>query len=283
MKIILPSPAKINLSLWVNGKREDGYHNILTVFHTINLFDYISIQRSGHLELNVAGSTSVPAGGDNLIIKACDVFYKHTGIKPKVSITLDKKIPVGAGLGGGSSNAAVVLKGLNQLYDFPVDDEKLVEMASEIGSDVAFFIKGGLAIGCQRGEKLTFYGSQNFDILLVFPNIFCSTAEVYKNLPPLNRNMEIEDAERLILIPLMKRDYKTLRKNMWNDLELSQADCVRKVMEVKKTIEDSVETRVIMSGSGSSLFAVLDKGKKEKIDITPLQRKGWWVKFLSAI
>ncbi len=281
MKLILPSPAKINLSLWVNGKREDGYHSILTVFHTINLFDYISIQRSGHLELNVAGSDLVPAGGTNLVIKACNIFYKYTGIKPKVSITLDKNIPVGAGLGGGSSNAAVVLKGLNQLFEFPATDDQLLDMAAEIGSDVAFFVKGGLAIGCDRGEKLTFYGSQNFKILLVYPQIFCSTAEVYGKLPAMERDMGIEDVERLILIPLMKGDYDTLEKNMWNDLESSEAECVKKVMEVKKIMEDVVNSKVIMSGSGSSLFMIIDK--KEKIDISPLQRKGWWVKFCSAI
>ncbi|WP_297446550.1 4-(cytidine 5'-diphospho)-2-C-methyl-D-erythritol kinase [Desulfurobacterium sp.] len=281
MKIILPSPAKINLSLWVNGKRDDGYHDILTVFHTINVFDYISIQQSGQLELNVAGSTVVPAGNDNLIIKACEVFSKHTGIKPKVSITLEKHIPIGAGLGGGSSNAALVLKGLNMLYNYPVDEDKLMGMAAEIGSDVAFFLKGGLAVGYGRGEKLIFYGKQKFNILLVYPNIFCSTAEVYKHLPPIKREMGIEDAERLILIPLMKGDFNTLRENMWNDLESSAAPCIKEVMEAKKLVEDVVGSKVLMSGSGSSLFAIIDKNRK--IDITPLQRKGWWVKFCSAI
>ncbi len=279
MKLILPSPAKVNLSLWIKGKRLDGYHEIVTVMHTINLVDIISFLPSNRLELSIKGNKTLPLDRSNLIIKACKLFQEKTGIKPKVKIKLEKRIPVGAGLGGGSSNAATTLKGLNLIYGKPLSDEELYEISSELGSDVPFFLKGGLAIAYGRGEKLKYYTPAHFDILLIFPGFSCSTAEVYQNLPSIKRNISIENAEKLIISPLLNEHLEELEENMENDLELSDSPCVKKTLEVKEKLRE-IGLKPLMSGSGSSVFAII---KGEKPNITPLKKNGWWLKFLSAM
>jgi len=279
MKLIVPSPAKVNLSLWIRGKRTDGYHDIVTVMHTVGLFDILSFLPSDRLELEVEGDSSLPLNRSNLIIKAANLFKEATGIKPEVKIKVKKEIPVGAGLGGGSSNAAATLKGLNEIYGSPLSQEELLKLAGELGSDVPFFIKGGLAVAYGRGEKLRHYNPAEFEILLVYPGFPCSTAEVYGELPPIRREVTPEDAEKLIISPLVSGRFEELVENMENDLERSGAPCIEKVMEVKEVLKD-MGLRPLMSGSGSSVFAVV---KDREIDVSPLKRKGWWYKFLSAV
>lgn len=257
MKLIVPSPAKINLSLWVKGKRDDGYHEIVTVMHTVNLYDLLTFYPSDRLELEVEGRVSIPLGRSNLITKAARVFREATGIDPKVKIKLKKEIPVGAGLGGGSSNAAATLKGLNAIYGNPLAESELIQIASRIGSDVPFFIKGGLAIAYGRGEKLKTYPPAKFKLLLIYPEFSCSTAEVYGKLPVLERQISIEDAERLIVAPLISGNLQEVIKNMENDLEKSGAPCIKEVEKVKCEI-GKLGLKPLMSGSGSSVFAIVD-------------------------
>jgi len=278
MKIIVPSPAKINLSLWVKGKREDGYHEIITVMHTVGLFDFIHIRRSESLRLSIEGSSTLPSGEENLIIKACKLFHEKTGIKPDVNIKLEKNIPVGAGLGGGSSNAANTLKALNRMNGYPLKEEELFELASLIGSDVPFFIKGGLAISYGRGEKLKFYKPSDFKVLIIYPRFSCSTREVYEKLPEVKNRLKVEDAEKLIISPLETGDIGRVIENLSNDLEKSESECVKKVLRIKEELK-SFYIGTVMSGSGSSLFSIVPN----EIDISPLKKKGWWFKFCHAI
>ncbi len=280
MKLIVPSPAKVNLSLWIKGKRPDGYHELVTVIHTINLFDTLTFLPSDRFELEIEGNQTLPLGKSNLIVKAKELFKEATGIKPKVKITLRKVIPVGAGLGGGSSNAAATLKGLNTLYGEPLGEGELHQLAAQIGSDVPFFIKGGLAVSYGRGEKLRHYNPASFKLLLVYPNFPCSTAEVYQKLPKIERDITPEDAEKLIISPLVSHRIKEVRENMVNDLERSEADCIKEVKQVKRELEE-INLKPLMSGSGSSVFALLDEN--ENFDTTPLKKRGWWYKFLSAV
>ncbi len=280
MRLIIPSPAKVNLSLWIKGKRADGYHELVTVMHTINLFDVISFLPSDRLELHIKGNASLPLDKSNLIIKACKLFQEKTGIKPQVKIKLEKRIPVGAGLGGGSSNAAATLKGLNQIYGNPLNQEELLELASKLGSDVPFFIIGGLAIAYGRGEKLRNYRKSSFNILLVHPGFPCSTAEVYSQLPPINKSVTADDAERLIISPLINGNLEQVVENMENDLEKSEAECVKRVKRVKEVLS-SMGLKPLMSGSGSSVFALIPE--MIEVDLSPLKKEGWWFKFLSAV
>ncbi len=279
MRLIVPSPAKVNLSLWIKGKRPDGYHELITVLHTINLYDTLYFLPSDRFELEIEGSVSLPLNKSNLIAKAAKLFKKATGIEPKVKVKLEKEIPVGAGLGGGSSNAAATLKGLNTLYGTPLSEEELTQLGARIGSDVPFFIKGGLAVAYGRGEKLKHYNPGSFKLLLVYPNFPCSTKEVYENLPPVKREITVEDAEKLIISPLVSGRIGEMVENMENDLERSSAPCIEKVKEVKKVLE-SCGLKPLMSGSGSSVFAVITD---ENFDATLLKTRRWWHKFLNAI
>jgi len=279
MKLIVPSPAKINLSLWVKGKRSDGYHEIVTVMHTVNLYDLLTFYPSDRLELEVEGKVSIPLGRSNLIMKAARVFKEVTGIEPRVKIKLKKEIPVGAGLGGGSSNAAATLKGLNALYGNLLEEGELVQLASQVGSDVPFFIKGGLAVAFGRGEKIKSYPPSKFRVLLVYPGFSCSTAEVYRELPLLESQVTVEDAERLIVSPLISGRLGEVIENMENDLEKSGAPCIGEVEKVKLELEN-LGLRPLMSGSGSSVFAIVNGNPP---DVSPLKAKGWWYKFLSAV
>ncbi len=280
MKLIVPSPAKVNLSLWIKGKRPDGYHELVTVMHTVNLFDTLTFLPSDRFELEIEGNQPLPLGKSNLIVKAKELFKEATGIKPHVKITLRKVIPVGAGLGGGSSNAAATLKGLNTLYGEPLGEGELHQLAAQIGSDVPFFIKGGLAVSFGRGEKLRHYNPASFKLLLVYPNFSCSTAEVYQKLPKIEREITPEDAEKLIISPLVAHRLKEVKENMENDLERSEAECVKEVKKVKAALEE-MGLKPLMSGSGSSVFVLLEEN--DEVDLTPLKKSGWWYKFLSAV
>ncbi|SMP11990.1 4-diphosphocytidyl-2-C-methyl-D-erythritol kinase [Desulfurobacterium pacificum] len=279
MKLIIPSPAKINLSLWIKGKRKDGYHELITVMHTINLYDVLYFLPSDRLELHIEGNQTLPLGSSNLIIKACRLFREKTGINPKVKIKLEKNIPIGAGLGGGSSNAANTLKALNTLYGNPLSKEELFELAENLGSDVPFFIRGGLAIAWGRGEKLKFYSPANFKILLIYPYFSCSTAEVYQKLLQIKREISVEDAERLIISPLINGNFEELKENLVNDLEKSESDCVKKVLKIKEELKELGIEKSLMSGSGSCVFSI-DTGD---LNTDLLKNKHWWFKFLSAI
>jgi len=141
-RVKLLSPGKINIGLRVWRKREDGYHDIETVFHEVKLFDEIEMEISDEIEFET-NSNEIPRGFENLCLKAVRIFFESFGIHSGVRIYLKKRIPVGAGLGGGSSNSAAVLKGLNILFGVGADDDLLSELGSLIGSDVPFFIKGG--------------------------------------------------------------------------------------------------------------------------------------------
>ncbi|WP_456342687.1 4-(cytidine 5'-diphospho)-2-C-methyl-D-erythritol kinase [Thermovibrio sp.] len=279
MRLIVPSPAKVNLSLWVKGKRPDGYHELITVMHTINLCDTLFFLPSDRFELTIEGSESLPLNKSNLIVKAAQVFKEATGIKPQVKVKLEKVIPVGAGLGGGSSNAAATLKGLNSIYGNPLSQEELTQLAAQLGSDVPFFIKGGLAIAYGRGEKLKHYPPASFKLLLVYPGFPCSTKEVYEKMPPLKREITVDEAEKRIISPLITGKLKELEEAMENDLERSRAECVERVKEVKEVLK-GCGLKPLMSGSGSSVFALITD---ENCDLTPLKIRRWWYKLLNAI
>jgi 4-diphosphocytidyl-2-C-methyl-D-erythritol kinase len=279
MRLIVPSPAKVNLSLWIKGKRPDGYHDIITVMHTINLYDTLFFLPSDRFELTIEGSEALPLNKSNLIVKAARLFKEATGIKPKVKIKLEKVIPVGAGLGGGSSNAAATLKGLNSIYGNPLSTEELTQLAAQLGSDVPFFIEGGLAVAYGRGERLKHYNPAGFKLLVVYPDFSCSTREVYEKLPPIEREITVDDAEKKIISPLITGKLKEVEEAMENDLERSSASCVKKVKEVKEVVS-SCGLKPLMSGSGSSVFALITD---ENYDLAPLKSRGWWYKLFNAI
>ncbi len=186
--ITLESFAKVNRSLRVLGKRADGYHEIDTIFQTVDLSDRMDFlegeEDSGEVSLTIEG-LSLPVTEENLILRAARALVNRTGSRRGARIHLSKKIPVGGGLGGGSSNAAATLLGLSALWNLPLSEEDSHDLAAGLGSDVAFFLVGGRGRGTSRGEVVEPLpdGPTEY-VLLAFPPFSLSTAEVYACVTP---------------------------------------------------------------------------------------------------
>ncbi|MBN1686412.1 MAG: 4-(cytidine 5'-diphospho)-2-C-methyl-D-erythritol kinase [Spirochaetales bacterium] len=174
------SPAKINVHLGIGGKRPDGYHNICSWFLKVSLYDsiYVNLQPAS-TSVVIEGNAGVPVKAD-LMFKAAELFYEESGISGRCIIRIDKKIPIGAGLGGGSSNAATVLMALNHLHGAVLPVDRLYELCSRLGSDVPFFLGGPSAVVSGRGEILReIYPKRSWWVLLVDPGFPISTREAY--------------------------------------------------------------------------------------------------------
>ncbi|MHC4333001.1 MAG: 4-(cytidine 5'-diphospho)-2-C-methyl-D-erythritol kinase, partial [Planctomycetota bacterium] len=183
-QLLVRAPAKINLSLLIAGKRDDGFHEIETLMAKINLFDEILIeqgQKAG-IELLCKGPHWAPEGEDNLVHRACRLLLESCGVQADIKVTLTKNIPAGSGLGSASSDAAAALIGLNRFLQLGTDQDCLNKLAAILGSDVAFFLNGPLALCTGRGERITKLDEPlDFVALVVLPNVSVSTKEVYAN------------------------------------------------------------------------------------------------------
>lgn len=264
-KIRLLSPAKINIGLRVLGKRRDGYHNIETIFHEVKIFDEIEMEVSDEVEFET-NSKEIPIGTDNLCLKAVRIFFESFGIHSGVRIYLKKIIPIGAGLGGGSSNSAAVLKGLNILFDVGADEDLLCELGSLIGSDVPFFIKGGTAYATGRGEIIEKIQIEvPYKVVLVYPNIQISTSWAYENLKLKNHEGE-ENLKKIFIENIDKLE--KLRKLVENDFEELVFSHYPQVKEIKSKLYELGSVFSLMSGSGSAVFGFfseIDEIKKKGI------------------
>ncbi len=264
-KIKLLSPAKVNIGLRVLRKREDGYHDIETIFHGVKIFDEIEMEIFDKVEFET-NSKEIPSGADNLCLKAVKIFFESFGIHSGVRIYLKKIIPIGAGLGGGSSNSATVLKGLNILFDVGADEDLLCELGSLIGSDVPFFIKGGTAYATGRGEIIEkIQVDVPYKIVLVYPNIQISTEWAYGNLKL--KNHEGEENLKKIFIENVDKPEK-LRELVKNDFEELVFSNYPQVAEIKSKLYKLGSVFSLMSGSGSAVFGFfneIDEIKKEEI------------------
>ena len=182
-KINIKTPAKINLHLEVIGKREDGFHELAMIMQNIDLADYLEfeINNKGLIKLE-SDCNDLSLSDDNLIVKSANLLRKKSNIDYGANIFLRKNIPIGAGLAGGSSNAAATLIGLNKLWDLNIDQETLCSLASTLGSDIPFFINGGIQLCFGRGEVLEKLDSNyKYGVLLLKnPHVSVSTAETYK-------------------------------------------------------------------------------------------------------
>lgn len=250
--LTLRTPAKVNIGLWVEKKRPDGYHDLRSLFIPIELFDKLSftIQTKG-IEL-LCDEPHVPCDSTNLVWKAADLFFTYTGVRSGVIIRLQKEIPVGHGLGGGSSDAAATLVGLNRLFSAKLTIDELFSLALEVGMDCPFFLspKPSLALG--RGEELYGMEIESFDLQLYLPGFGVSTPWAYKNLERLTNG---EDACKLLLKALLERRYNELRKWLYNTFE---EVVYRRHPELSNIIDWFYKEGAWfagLSGSGSALYA----------------------------
>lgn len=266
--------AKINLSLDIKGKRPDGYHEIETVMQTISLSDQLIFQPSSDLLLESSDS-SLPVNENNTILRAARLLQKYSGRNYGVKIILKKRIPVGAGLGGGSADAAATLLVLNRLWGLDLSEKVLQEQAALVGSDVPFCLTGGTALVQGRGEKIIPLPSlPSARILLAKPSFSLATAVVYRHfkLSPDERHPDTQK-----IVQAVKKGNIQEVTGLWgNLLEKVSFELFPEIAETKKWLE-GYGLPVRMSGSGPVIFTFLPPdftGSREIKNV--LAEKGWW-------
>ena len=250
MKLL--SPAKINLFLQVKDKRPDGYHELFSLMCCVDLCDTLFLQ-FGLKNIRIESShPQIPLDDTNLAYKAAAVFFKTLNITDGLKIFIDKSIPVAAGLGGGSSNAASVLKGLNRHYGYPFSRKQLMSMGLGLGADVPFFLFGKPAIASGIGEKLKAYpGPLPFHLVVVYPGFKVSTGEVFQNL-----NLGLTKCEKKFKRPFSIKVGFDPRLHLCNDLEIVTASEYPVITTIKEQLLSRGALGTLMSGSGPSVFGL---------------------------
>jgi 4-diphosphocytidyl-2-C-methyl-D-erythritol kinase len=256
MRLLVKAPAKINLSLDVLHKRPDGFHEVEMVMTTIDLADRIELTNLTDDTIKILSHNRfVPDDGRNLAYQAAQLLKDRLDIKKGVAISIDKVIPVAAGLAGGSSDAAATLKGLNRLWDLGLSLDELAELGSEIGSDVSFCVYGGTALATGRGEKIEHLPAPpNCWVILAKPTIGVSTADVYKNLNVSNVQHPSTEA---MISALNRNSYSDICSNLGNVLESVTLDMYPEVAQIKDQMERFGADAVLMSGSGPTVYGLV--------------------------
>jgi len=259
------APAKINLVLCVLFRRPDGYHELFTVFQKITLFDRLRVELTeAGLNLELAGPVKVPKEG-NLCLKAAETFLATTGLKKGAKIRLYKEIPVGAGLGGGSSNAAAVLKALNELCRYPLTESDLLKLARSIGADVPFFVSSySTALARGIGDILEPWPTHPAWYVLVFPGFKISTAWAYQNLRLTTRHKppNYEPAQPL------------WRQGLVNDFETVVFETYPVLKTVKDFLLELGAVAALLSGSGATVFGVFEEREEAQEAKEAIEKRG---------
>ncbi len=270
--------GKINLGLRVLERRPDGYHNIETVFHRVDLFDDLTFASSDSIDVETT-DPAAPGGEANLCHRAASLMQELTGCRKGVRIHLVKRIPVGAGLGGGSSDAAVVLKELPRFWNTGVDAALLPDLALRVGSDVPYFLGDSTALAKGRGEVLQFFPLDiPFTVLLCCPEIRVSTSWAYRQVIPRPAHGRT-DMKSLLLRGM--GDPRLLREEIVNDFEGPVFAAYPAVSRLKERMLAAGAAFALMSGSGSAVYGLFDhpssaasmaenfRGEGHTVSITP--------------
>jgi 4-diphosphocytidyl-2-C-methyl-D-erythritol kinase len=247
--------GKINLALDVLYKRDDGYHEISSIMQQVSLHDTVIIEEGGRGVEIECDNHLVPLDHTNLVHKAWEEISRLTGTKTGIRVKIHKRIPVAAGLAGGSSNGAAVLKGLNEMWDLGLSVKDLMDIGGRIGADIPFCILGGTALAEGIGERLTSLKPfRDKHILLANPGIGISSAYAYNRLTIPKDNKPMEP----MLQCIEKDDLKCLAEEMFNVFEGAIIPENPIIGEIKKTMENNGALRALMSGSGASVFGLYD-------------------------
>ena len=277
----LPSFAKINLHLQVIGRRVDGFHDLCTVFQTISLDDTLTVSPGSSIALT-CGENTIPAGRENLIVRAAHALQEKCGVSRGAKIHLEKRIPAPGGLGGGSSNAATALLALRKLWDLDMTTEELHGVASTLGSDVPFFLYGGTALGMGRGEIVEPIEDFRAEFMLVVaPDTAVATREAFKRLN--TRALTKQESKRKLQICRFDLESADFRYTSFkNDFETTVFAAYPEVERVKNTLLDLKADRAMLSGSGGSVFAIFDREETRQAAMKALDREVNWRKFAVA-
>ena len=271
----LESHAKVNLMLRVLRRREDGYHDIKTIFQKISLHDtlWFTLKRTGGVSIS-SNNLNLPPGEGNLVHRAALLVLNRSDYKGGIAVRIRKKIPMGAGLGGGSSNAATTLRALNQLLRLELPRKELMSMGLKLGADVPFFLMKGSALGSGIGERLQEIQLPELWYVLINPNFEVSTALVYRKLILTKMRFHYR-------IQKFFRTPKEIFHLLHNDLEKVVSREHPEINEMKECLNAAGASATLMSGSGPTVFGIfLEEGGASKAYRTITKRvrgKGWRV------
>jgi len=257
------SPCKVNLLLNILGRRPDGFHELETVLHPVNLFDEIRFERGGDGIQFTCDAPALPVDSQNLVFRAAEAFLKLHNPRAGVRIHLQKKIPLAAGLGGGSGNAATTLLALNELFDRPLSTVNLNGLAASLGSDVPFFLQSHPALATGRGEKIQpldfFPALRARAFLLIHPGFGIATAWAYQSLArfPVALNGKPGRAAELIT-RLQAKDWPAAADGFYNSLEAPALEKYPVLALFQEFLRANGALAALMSGSGSTTFAIAE-------------------------
>ncbi len=270
-EISLSAHGKINLFLDIKGLRKDGFHELAMVMQSIKLHDNITISsKASGIQIGT-NSSEIPTDQDNLAYQAAQLMIKKADLKQGVNIYIEKNIPVAAGLAGGSTDAAAVIKGMNQLFDLNYDYGMLHSLAAQIGSDVPFCLKGGTAYAAGRGEELTqLTDLKKYLVLLVKPPVMVSTKKAYDLYDKRDIKTDIP-VQKLLKIIKNKKDLK-IEDGWANILEPVSKELVEDIQIIKNKLRDKGLDFTMMTGSGPTVFALI---KQDKIGLAQNIIENW--------
>jgi 4-diphosphocytidyl-2-C-methyl-D-erythritol kinase len=252
----LKSPAKVNLRLEILRRREDGYHELRTILQKISLYDTLSVSLKKEKGISICTDhPSLPIGRRNLVYQAAQVILKKSDYKGGLHIDIRKEIPLGAGLGGGSSNAATTLKALNQLLEIGLPTKELMKMGLGIGADVPFFFLEGAAVATGVGERLKEIELPDLWYVLINPNFEVSTRWAYQNFILTKRHFHFS-LQGFVKTP------EGISRLLWNDLEGVVSRKYPQIEVMKKMLLSAGALSALMTGSGPTVFGVFS-GKRE--------------------
>ena len=273
--------AKVNFTLEVLGVRPDGYHNLKSVVVPVSLADVLTIEPSEKTTLQIKDSENLfvgceATGEDNLVMKAVRLMQRVSGKKDDVSIILEKHIPCGGGLGGGSADAASVIKTLNKLWNLRIGDQDLVEISAEIGSDIPSLVLGGIVLMEGRGEKVSRINFEKTpDLMLVLhnPGVFCSTPKIFSMVKGVSdEGSEVFDK---MVSALEENDVDKISKCLNNDLASAAYKCYPEIAAAAKRLKDAGAIGVSMTGSGSTVFGIVKNESHAQEVCNKINAHGW--------
>ena len=274
--------AKINFTLSVGNKRPDGYHNIDSLMHSISLCDDITLEKSGEISLTLLEGEA-PLGKDNLMVRAAELFFEKTGLNGGVSMTLRKRIPSEAGMGGGSSDAAAVLRGLTCLYEAAISLMILADWGKELGADIPFCILGGAA-RCQGiGEKLTPLPSwEGLPLVITRPPVSVSTGKAYGLLDHMVKRPGNTTGEAVKA--LEEKNLPALREALSNDFEAGLFPVEPILWEASAYLR-TLTPASLMTGSGSAFFLLCENEKEQRALYERIRKEkpGWFVAMAETV
>ncbi|MCG6960937.1 MAG: 4-(cytidine 5'-diphospho)-2-C-methyl-D-erythritol kinase [Ignavibacteriaceae bacterium] len=266
-KLILYSPAKINIGLNIIRKRNDGYHDLETIFYPLLLSDVLTFNKANKTMLT-SNSEEINNLGSNLVTDAITLLQEHTKKELRVEIHLEKNIPVGGGLGGGSSNAAVTLKAINQLYNLRLNYKILSELALKLGSDVPYFLDPEPYFASSRGEVLSKINLLlGHPILIVNPGIHISTKWAFENLKIKTNTKKLSDV--MLKKSISIDDIKSLAKNDFEEIVFKEYPDIKSIKDRLNNLDAEFS---LMTGSGSTVFGIFTNLQKARRAKTEFQK-----------